>query len=129
MTQASTSPEPSEREKKMLSQLRYKSLLSYLPGMASVVNSFASNEVQQQVYESLYAALNAKLESEGLSGPAPETRTPSRTVSSTSSINMGGPRPGLVAGPAAMAAPLGRELEHDLIDGESIHAPPPRGAL
>lgn len=42
----------------------YRKLLSNLPSMASVVNSFESSEVQLEVYKTLIQALGA---SEGLS--------------------------------------------------------------
>jgi len=47
-----------------MSPLRYKTLLTYLPGMASVVNAFDSPQVQSAVYDVLMDALNTKLETE-----------------------------------------------------------------
>jgi len=85
-----------------MSSLRYKTLLTYLPGMASVVNAFNSPQVQSAVYEMLMEALDSKLENEGM---ARVTRgeDDSRSLtqaSSTSSV----------------------ELAHELVQGDSIHA-------
>ena len=85
-----------------MSPLRYKTLLTYLPGMASVVNAFNSAEVQNSVYEVLMDALDTKLDTEGLGRDeaAPGERRPLTQVLSTSS----------------------GELTHELVEGESIHA-------
>lgn len=77
-----------------MSPLRYKTLLTYLPGMASVVNSFDSPHVQAAVYTTLMEALDTKLNTEGLG----------RDIASEP----------LVASSS--------ELTHELIEGESIHA-------
>lgn len=87
-----------------MSPLRYKTLLTYLPGMASVVNAFDSPQVQNSVYEALMEALDIKLETEGLGAGA------------------AGLRPAVTQ----LAATASGELTHDLIEGESIHADPRR---
>ena len=84
-----------------MSALRYKTLLSYLPGMASVVNTFQSPQVQNAVYEKLMEALECKLQSEGI-GPielAALARERKRSL--------------------PPAAPT--EVTHDLVEGDSIH--------
>ena len=70
----------------------YKTLLSYLPGMASVVNSFQSEQVQIAVFDRLVAALEERAE---FNDPAP-----ARKKSPTSES----------------------EVTHDLLEGESIHS-------
>lgn len=82
-----------------MSPLRYKTLLTYLPGMASVVNAFDSPQVQNSVYEMLIDALDSKLELEGLG----RGNTDDRPV------------------PQLMPASNG-ELTHELVEGESIHS-------
>lgn len=52
------------RENPPVTPLRYRSLLSHLPGMAAVVNSFQSDQVQIAVYEALMTALASKLDAE-----------------------------------------------------------------
>jgi hypothetical protein len=84
-----------------MSPLRYKTLLTYLPGMASVVNAFNSPQVQTAVYDVLMDALDTKLEVEGL-GRGAGDRLPLTQVLASSST----------------------ELTHDLVEGESIHADP-----
>ena len=88
-----------------MSPLRYKTLLTYLPGMASVVNAFDSPQVQTSVYEVLMDALDSKLEIEGL-GRGNSTE----------------PRSSL----AQVAASGSGELTHELVEGDSIHAEQPR---
>lgn len=83
-----------------MSPQRYRALLSYLPGMAVVVNSFQSVEVQRQVYEELMHALDVKLDSEGAGAEAKST------------IRRNG---------------ADGELAHELVEGASIHAELPRG--
>ena len=87
-----------------MSPLRYKTLLTYLPGMASVVNAFDSPQVQSAVYDVLMDALNTKLETEGLGQGASEER----------------PLLGQVRSQA------NGELTQELLEGESIHAEQPR---
>ncbi len=84
-----------------MSALRYKTLLSYLPGMASVVNTFQSPEVQNAVYEKLMEALEGKLQSEGIGpiGLVPPSRERKRSL--------------------PPADP--NEVTHDLVEGDSIH--------
>lgn len=87
-----------------MSPQRYKILLTYLPGMASVVNAFDSAQVQNSVYEVLMEALDCKLQNEGLGQNSMDDR------------------PALVHAP-----PLSNgSLAHDLVEGESIHADQPR---
>lgn len=85
-----------------MSPLRYKTLLTFLPGMASVVNTFDSPQVQAAVYELLIEALDVKLDADGMGRDAIPSDGPP-----TSSVSAG-------------------ELTHDLIEGESIHADQPR---
>jgi hypothetical protein len=89
-----------------MSPQRYRALLSYLPGMAVVVNSFQSAEVQRQVYDELMQALNVKLDSEGA---GPDAR-------------------GLSKKPATngKSASGDSEIAHELVEGASIHAELPR---
>ena len=89
-----------------MSPLRYKTLLTYLPGMASVVNAFDSPQVQSNVYDVLMEALDTKLETEGLGRGIAHSdhRTP---LSHVMSVSNG-------------------ELAHDLVEGDSIHAEQPR---
>lgn len=89
-----------------MSPQRYRALLSYLPGMAVVVNSFQSTEVQRQVYEELMHALDVKLDSEGA---GPEAKTAARRA----------------LGNGASHADDG-ELAHELVEGTSIHGELPR---
>lgn len=84
-----------------MNPLRYKTLLTYLPGMASVVNAFQSPQVQASVYEMLMEALDTKLEAEGLGR-------------------------GDQAAPALSASQSNPELTHELVEGESIHSEPQR---
>jgi hypothetical protein len=89
-----------------MSPQRYRALLSYLPGMAVVVNSFQSAEVQRQVYDELIQALNVKLDSEGA---GPDVRG-----SAKKSIANGKPASG------------DSDIAHELVEGTSIHAELPR---
>ena len=70
----------------------YKTLVSYLPGMASVVNSFQSEQVQIAVFDRLISALEQR----------PEFNEPSPARKST--------------------ADASGEIRHELVEGESIHA-------
>lgn len=96
-----------------MSSLRYKTLLSYLPGMASVVNTFNSPQVQNSVYEKLMEALEAKLQSEGIGAPS----------------NI--PAPGAVKRlpTAGISITNSGEVAHDLVEGDSIHGDPGRISL
>lgn len=80
-----------------MNPLRYKTLLTYLPGMASVVNAFECPGVQAAVYDVLMEALNSKLDAEGLGR-------------------------GEVAATTLMAPTSSGEVTHDLIEGDSIHS-------
>lgn len=95
----------------MMNSLRYKTLLSYLPGMASVVNTFESPDVQKSVYETLMKALESKLQQEGL-GAEP---TPSSSRSARASAS-------------AIAATSG-EVAHELVEGDSIHGDVGRSSI
>ena len=86
-----------------MNPMRYKTLLTYLPGMASVVNSFDSPQVQNSVYEVLMEALDTRLETEGLGRDLPEHRSIITPLSTS-----------------------GSDLAHDLVEGDSIHADQPR---
>ena len=92
-----------------MSSLRYKTLLSYLPGMASVVNTFESPQVQNAVYDKLMEALEGKLQSEGIGSPS------SRDLKRFT--------------PVAGAAVAGGEIAHELIEGDSIHGDSGRGSI
>lgn len=96
---------------------RYKLMLSYLPGMAAIVNSFQSSDVQRSVYESLMEALNVRMDAESPgAGLAPNGR-PRVTNSAT--------RPPAVAAHAATDSGVlasDDELAHDLEEGDSIHS-------
>ena len=84
-----------------MNNLQYKTLLSYLPGMASVVNSFNSEQVQVAVFDRLISALEERNES-------------SNSSSGTRSIKQ--------KSSAEVAETASAELEHDIIEGGSIHA-------
>ena len=88
-----------------MSPLRYKTLLTYLPGMASVVNAFDSPHVQSAVYDILIEALDTKLETEGL---GPRNLQDDRPLTHITAPGSNG------------------ELTHDLVEGDSIHADPRR---
>ena len=90
-----------------MSPQRYRALLSYLPGLAVVVNSFQSTEVQRQVYDELIQALNVKLDHEGA---GPEQRSAARKSGSPLKVNSSD-----------------SDLAHELVEGASIHADLPRG--
>jgi len=82
-----------------MSSTRYKILLSYLPGMAAVVNSFESEQVQIAVFDRLINALEEK--PEFADSPARTSReTTSRTAEPVDST----------------------DVEHELVEGDSIHS-------
>jgi hypothetical protein len=87
-----------------MTSARYKTLLAYLPGMASVVNSFQSQEVQLAVYNNLMDALNERETSDGktpLSNIKPvQSQYSARRVSIPSQESM---------------------VLHDLVEGANIH--------
>ena len=96
-----------------MSSLRYKTLLSYLPGMASAVNTFESPQVQNSVYEKLMEALEGKLQSEGIG-------------SSSGSLNSRDLKRFV---PIAGAAVAGGEVAHELVEGDSIHGDNGRNSI
>ena len=62
---------------------RYKLMLSYLPSMAVIVNSFQSPEVQQAVFASLMEALNVRMDADA----------PGTGVSSAARPRVAAPKP------------------------------------
>ncbi len=87
-----------------MSSSRWRVLTAYLPGIASVVNSFQSPEVQLAVYQSLIKALDEKTEAEEA-----QAMSKSKTIATRG-------RPAVTVG-----AP-DSELAYDIVDGESIHS-------
>ncbi|MCA9028310.1 MAG: hypothetical protein KDA86_24070 [Planctomycetaceae bacterium] len=83
-----------------MSSHKYRKLLTNLPSMAAVVNSFQSPEVQLEVYRLLVSELE-----EATSESSP---TPSLAMSGVTNSLSGGQSEG--------------ELAHQLVDGESIHS-------
>lgn len=83
-----------------MNSLRYKTLLSYLPGMASVVNSFTSERVQVAVFDRLISALEEKTESDTSSGKQGKN----------------------IKADAGTTEASSGELEHDIVEGGSIHS-------
>jgi hypothetical protein len=81
-------------------------LTAYLPGIASVVNSFQSPEVQLSVYQSLMQALDEKTAAE-------EAQAAARSRSS---------RGKLATDREPVSGGQGSDLAYDIVDGESIHA-------
>lgn len=81
----------------MASSNSYRKLLSNLPSMASVVNSFESAEVQLEVYKTLIQALDVQ------DGTSVETSEPA-TVSRSGNVDSNG------------------VVAHDIIEGGNIHA-------
>ncbi len=96
-----------------MSSLRYKTLLSYLPGMASAVNTFESPQVQNSVYEKLMEALEGKLQSEGVgcSGVSLNSRDLKRFA------------------PTVGDAVASGEVAHELVEGDSIHCDNGRNSI
>lgn len=78
---------------------RYKTLLSYLPGMAAIVNSFESEQVQLAVFDRLIEALEEKTEDVDSSSRGKKAEREKAVPD---------------------VAP--DELEHDIVEGDSIHA-------
>ena len=91
-----------------MSSSRWRVLTAYLPGIASVVNSFQSSEVQLAVYQSLIKALDEKTEAEDAQAAAKARASTSR----------GKPVPEREVVPSSHDS----ELAYDIVDGESIHA-------
>lgn len=90
-----------------MSASRWRILTAYLPGIASVVNSFQSAEVQMAVYQSLIKALDEKTDAEEAQLAA-ASKSKSRGKSSSS-------RDSGITGQDS-------ELVYDIVEGESIHA-------
>lgn len=91
-----------------MSSSRWRVLTAYLPGIASVVNSFQSPEVQLAVYQSLINALDEKTEAEDAQAAA---KAKASSVRSRSAVERD-----------VAAGSQDSELAYDLVDGESIHA-------
>ena len=90
----------------MSSSSRWRILTAYLPGIASVVNSFQSNDVQVAVYQELMKALDEKTESEEMPATASKARSS---------------RGGKSTGRDAVSS-SDTDLAYDIVEGESIHA-------
>lgn len=88
-----------------MSASRWRVLTAYLPGIASVVNSFQSSEVQLAVFQSLMQALDDKTEAEEAQMAA--TKSKSRSVKTVQRDGDSG---------------NDSELAYDIVEGESIHA-------
>ena len=78
-----------------MSSTRYKRLLTNLPSMAAIVNSFQSSDVQLEVFKTLMDALEG-------SGGLPSSEA--RLAQKSSTILTEG------------------EVQHDLVEGDSIHS-------
>ena len=91
-----------------MSSSRWRVLTAYLPGIASVVNSFQSPEVQLAVYQSLMTALDEKTDAEDAQSAAKARSTAGRGRSTT--------------GREGAGSSQDSELAFDIVDGESIHA-------
>lgn len=89
-----------------MSSTHYKQLISYLPTMAAVVNSFQSQEVQLVAFQRLIGALESALNIK----PAPESEKNSRPSFQSVSRNGNG------------SSDSGMEITHDLVEGDSIHS-------
>jgi len=79
-----------------MSTVRYKKLLTNLPSMAAIVNSFHSPEVQLAVFQTLMRELDGTI-----GAPSDEPRLALKTSS--------------------MILP-GGEVAHDVLEGDSIHS-------
>lgn len=91
---------------------RYKTLLSYLPGMATVVNAFDSPVVQEVVFKDLMQALQIRIEQEGV--PPLPRKGDIRSVAELKNL-------------VEQAAEGDSEIAHDLVSGDSIHSVSPKG--
>lgn len=91
---------------------RYKLLMGYLPTVASIVNSFQSQEVQRCVYDSLMEALNARLDTE-IEGTTVTNRkaSPASTTKSSNRATAG-----------SILLSRNADIEQDLVEGDSIHS-------
>lgn len=91
-----------------MSSSRWRVLTAYLPGIASVVNSFQSPEVQLAVYQSLITALDEKTDAEDALATAKARASASRgRPAAERNVTVGAPD---------------SDLAFDIVDGESIHA-------
>jgi hypothetical protein len=101
-----------------MNPLRYKLMISYLPGMAAIVNSFQSPDVQRVVFDSLMEALNVKMEVEA-AGAGTSTSSRARNAVSTPRLHTV-----TASAPLSDSAVLdaGNDLAHDLAEGDSIHS-------
>jgi len=82
-----------------MSTSHYKRLLTVMPSMAAVVNSFQSEEVQQSAFRALMQALD---EYDGEKSGRSETIASSRR-------------------PARENSPREDDLAHDIAEGDNIH--------
>lgn len=89
-----------------MSSTHYKQLISYMPSMAAVVNSFQSPEVQLEAFQRLIGALEEALN-------VKQNGEPAKLLRSTASSNG---RNGHGSSESDV------EITHDLVDGESIHS-------
>jgi len=87
-----------------MSSSRWRILTAYLPGIASVVNSFQSSDVQMDVYQSLMKALDEKTDAE--EAQAAKSKSPRVKLVDRN----------------AVSNVEETELVYDLVDGENIHA-------
>ena len=87
-----------------MSSTNYKQLISYMPTMAAVVNSFQSPEVQLMAFQRLIGALESALNIKPTSEPGKSSRTslPGTGRNGSSSAEI--------------------EITHDLVEGDSIHS-------
>lgn len=91
-----------------MSSSRWRVLTAYLPGIASVVNSFQSPEVQLAVYQSLITALDEKTDAEDAQAAA-KARTASARGRSATERDV-------------VNSSQDSDLAYDIVDGESIHS-------
>ena len=91
-----------------MSSSRWRILTAYLPGIASVVNSFQSPEVQLAVYQSLITALDEKTEAEDAQAAAKVRAVSARGKSGSER--------------EVVTSSHDNDLAFDIVDGESIHA-------
>ncbi|MDB5391971.1 MAG: hypothetical protein JWM11_7617 [Planctomycetaceae bacterium] len=101
-----------------MNPLRYKLMISYLPGMATIVNSFQSPEVQRAVFDSLMEALNVKMESETTGSGVV---APARPRSSVSAPRLHAASTSPRLSDSAVLEPS-TDHAHDLAEGDSIHS-------
>jgi hypothetical protein len=103
---------------------RYKTLLSYLPGMATVVNSFQSAAVQQVVFEELLSALEVRMAQEGVA-PRAEAGQPAAARGTLSASMAVTTSP--MTGSVHTRAVNDNDIAHELLEGDSIHTAPLKG--